>query len=361
MKLSDYILQSREVRIAHIDLSTPCDFRRRKNKAQKQTIVDFLGVENDVTNWVDAGINRCHLCEYDTPHGNCSNPLHQYLGTVKENANDHRAANPDYVSPLDGNKAIYVNEQGETELLPCEEARARGLKGATAGKAVFVDPESGTTMSLTVTEGKERGWIGTNTGKANYLNPESGEVEQLTTEEAKIRGWRGVNAGKASYVNPDTGKVEHLAVEEGEARGWQGVTTGRALYVDPDTGETVFISVEEAKEKGWKGANAGYALFRNPETGEVVRLPVAEGKERGWQGNRSGQPCPKRTCPHCGALVGTGNYSRWHGDNCAQREGSWRWFKAQLKQWELNKDSFGRGGAGGRSELFICQSLDRHP
>lgn len=31
---------------------------------------------------------------------------------------------------------------------------------------------------------------------------------------------------------------------------------------------------------------------------------------------RPKQQHPKRECPHCGAVVVTANYNRWHGDNC---------------------------------------------
>ena len=85
MKLSNYILLPREVRTSHINLSTPCVVGK---KWRKSVFLDYLDVEDDIDNWKDSKIERCHLCECHSRNGNCVNPEHVYIGTTKENASD---------------------------------------------------------------------------------------------------------------------------------------------------------------------------------------------------------------------------------------------------------------------------------
>ena len=71
--------------MAHIDLSSPCQF----DYWRTATHFDFFEVEDDVRNW-RGKIGRNHLCVNDTQCGGpiCTNPLHWYYGTNKENMLD---------------------------------------------------------------------------------------------------------------------------------------------------------------------------------------------------------------------------------------------------------------------------------
>lgn len=85
MKLSEYILLPRTQRIEHIDLTTECVTGK---KWRKSTFLDYLNIEDDIPNWKESKIERCHLCECNSRNGHCVNPLHVYIGTPKENAAD---------------------------------------------------------------------------------------------------------------------------------------------------------------------------------------------------------------------------------------------------------------------------------
>lgn len=79
------MLKSREERIAHIDLTTDCVVGK---KWRKSIFLEFLEIEDDVSNWKYARIERCHLCQCHSRNGSCVNPKHVYIGTTKENAAD---------------------------------------------------------------------------------------------------------------------------------------------------------------------------------------------------------------------------------------------------------------------------------
>lgn len=88
--LSEYILLPREVRIAHIQLSSPCDcqgrekYKRQSNRKLFAKLCEMHGIANDVESRQKAGVNTCHLCE----NKHCHNPHHAYIGTAKENQQD---------------------------------------------------------------------------------------------------------------------------------------------------------------------------------------------------------------------------------------------------------------------------------
>jgi hypothetical protein len=89
MKVSDLMGLSLEERISHIDLSEPCT-PLGYTLPKAKTCADF-GVENDLGNWREAGVHRCHICNANSKNGWCSNPRHYFLGTPKENAIVQRA------------------------------------------------------------------------------------------------------------------------------------------------------------------------------------------------------------------------------------------------------------------------------
>jgi len=108
MKLSEWILRPREERIAHIDLSTPCELGGPTRS--KHVLINYHSLEDDVDNWCKARIHRCHLCECGRRKGSCSNPQHFYFGTASENQLDtdpewrkkrsHRSGSAKKVHPI---------------------------------------------------------------------------------------------------------------------------------------------------------------------------------------------------------------------------------------------------------------------
>lgn len=84
VNLSEYILKPRDERVAHIDVSSPCEclvIKRPANQKLLRRLCDLHGIANDVPNRTLARIHVCHLC----PNPLCCNPLHAYLGTAREN------------------------------------------------------------------------------------------------------------------------------------------------------------------------------------------------------------------------------------------------------------------------------------
>ena len=89
MKLSEHILLSKEERMSHCDLSSPCQFDQRKHRGLSRILFfEFAEVENDVGDLKSARIGVNHLCASDTNNGGCVNPLHIYIGTKSENSMD---------------------------------------------------------------------------------------------------------------------------------------------------------------------------------------------------------------------------------------------------------------------------------
>lgn len=93
MKVSEYLLLSREERTRHVDLSSPCEVDERvtvsgRRKRGRKALLKKLGLENDVVNWREGGVCVCHLCEQHSKNGWCANTNHLYLGTSSENRRD---------------------------------------------------------------------------------------------------------------------------------------------------------------------------------------------------------------------------------------------------------------------------------
>jgi hypothetical protein len=97
MLLSEWMQLPIKQREAHIDLSTPCELRRRRpyngfpgntpKKPHKSEQIEFHGLIDDIASWKGV-VYRCHLCEHGSQNGYCSNPRHIRLGTCAENEGD---------------------------------------------------------------------------------------------------------------------------------------------------------------------------------------------------------------------------------------------------------------------------------
>ena len=86
IRLSEYILRSRDKRTTHIDLATPCEgheerMGKQSNKELFKALCLLHGIDNDILNRAKANIHVCHLCS----EKHCQNPRHAYLGTHSEN------------------------------------------------------------------------------------------------------------------------------------------------------------------------------------------------------------------------------------------------------------------------------------
>jgi hypothetical protein len=90
MNLSEYMLLSREQRIGHVNLSSPCDcpgIRRESamEKARKK-LLKHLHLTKDIPGY---NAQCCHLCDCHSRSGSvCVNPDHLYFGTASENQLD---------------------------------------------------------------------------------------------------------------------------------------------------------------------------------------------------------------------------------------------------------------------------------
>ncbi len=98
MNLSEWILKSRDERIAHCDLTTPCCFSEKVGRGHQArgAIFEFHEITNDVGNLKTARIGTNHLCDKDSNNGECCNPLHLYRLVPyrhkthqKENSSEH--------------------------------------------------------------------------------------------------------------------------------------------------------------------------------------------------------------------------------------------------------------------------------
>ena len=87
MNLSEYILLSRELRVAHVDLTSECFLGPPKNtRGARRALIKHLGITEDVKR---RNIQCCHLCPNNSvAESHCLNPLHMYIGTRVENEYD---------------------------------------------------------------------------------------------------------------------------------------------------------------------------------------------------------------------------------------------------------------------------------
>lgn len=90
MKLSEYVLKTREERTAHIDLTTECELGTLygRSRGGNDKLYGLIGVEDDIENWTSERIHICHLCDCGRRKGECGNPYHIYIGTASENQYD---------------------------------------------------------------------------------------------------------------------------------------------------------------------------------------------------------------------------------------------------------------------------------
>ena len=76
--VEEWILESRESRTAHVDMTEPCIERGGNSTVHRGILAQYL--ETNLPEKIDL----CHNCG----NGKCSNPKHLYWGTRKENIED---------------------------------------------------------------------------------------------------------------------------------------------------------------------------------------------------------------------------------------------------------------------------------
>lgn len=76
MIIEDYIKLLKEERQKHLDLESPCILRGGNSTQHRGILVQYLD-----TTFPKGRILLCHACG----NGECSNPVHLYWGTDKEN------------------------------------------------------------------------------------------------------------------------------------------------------------------------------------------------------------------------------------------------------------------------------------
>lgn len=139
MNLTEYVRLPIEERQAHLDLSAPCQLeKRRKWTHQKDQLLQQFNVTNDSSNWLHAGIHRCHACINDSQGPLvCLNPKHWWIGTSTENAASR---------PLEkrqaGGKATRGIAKSETSIAKRAEA-LRGLKRTAEQRKRMSDSHKG--------------------------------------------------------------------------------------------------------------------------------------------------------------------------------------------------------------------------
>lgn len=135
-----YFNSPKAVRTAHIDLSTPCTFHMKDDgtpksiNAQKQRAKKNLEEHVGMAKPFGAKWHVAHLCEHGSNSATiCTNPLHLYFGTPKENHADvDRLGNP-----TGALKTVETNRKNQTGAFhnPKERLisqRKGGVKGSKA-------------------------------------------------------------------------------------------------------------------------------------------------------------------------------------------------------------------------------------
>lgn len=87
MSLSDHMLLPRKARMAHLDLSTPCEFPDFSHTQKRRLAGKNLRLLLELEGKAD-GVTLCHHCAHNSTNGMCTNPLHLSFGTWAENHSD---------------------------------------------------------------------------------------------------------------------------------------------------------------------------------------------------------------------------------------------------------------------------------
>lgn len=143
IKVDEWIVETREVRSAHLDLTESCIERGGNSTVHRGVLAQYLN-----TNMPDK-IDLCHYCG----NGKCSNPKHLYWGTRKENIEDAKRHGT-WKSGWDQMVAKYGYDEA------CR-MNSRKMLGNTSGSGNKGKPKSDDhkkNISLNQKGGKPKGW-----------------------------------------------------------------------------------------------------------------------------------------------------------------------------------------------------------
>lgn len=171
VKLTEYLSLSRNVRTSHIDLNTPCVVTKRVSVPGKQPLLDFLNIENDVNNWREKGVQRCHLCKCDSTKGWCENPKHLYIGTVSENMMDKNPSIRKEMASSAGKKAHLLKDENGKSLHSIMTAKKIHAEKDSDGKSL-VAKRAGKAKSKPVV-------VSDLENNVDWVFPSSAEVERV--------------------------------------------------------------------------------------------------------------------------------------------------------------------------------------
>lgn len=66
--------------------------------------------------------------------------------------------------------------------------------------------------------------------------------------------------------------------------------------------------------------SGNYAKYHGDNCGKTGLCPITDEQKIKISLANKNRVLPKHECPHCKILVDMGNYNRWHGDKCKQKE-----------------------------------------
>ena len=109
MSLDKFMWLTRAERMAHLDLTTPCEFDGEsvttRGRRGRLSLLKLLGLTDDWVGPKHKNCVTCHVCGYGSNKGWCTNPKHMYYGRKwedhmldKTSTSRKRAGGPNFKS-----------------------------------------------------------------------------------------------------------------------------------------------------------------------------------------------------------------------------------------------------------------------
>jgi len=139
--IKDYMVQAKEFRTKHLDLSDPCDVRGGGSKEFKGLLAYYLNTEIPTERY----IMLCHACN----NGACSNVKHLYWGNHKENYQD-------YVD--NGGKSFHQKMIDKYGIEETNKIRCAGLL-KSRGHSAYTQEQIDNYRKIISTIEQKHGWV----------------------------------------------------------------------------------------------------------------------------------------------------------------------------------------------------------